>query len=118
MLNFNFIKSDLYYTFKAIRSILSGYEPNSLERWCSDDGKYIYVDIVDDIDDPYYVVCRFKNGRHLPLPLVLDPEQSEYPLQKIILKIFKKYTNLLDDAVWDCETYIANREITLRNFQN
>ncbi|MEQ6359432.1 hypothetical protein V7D15_06945 [Thermoanaerobacter thermohydrosulfuricus] len=113
----DFIRLNLYYSLKAIRSILSGYEPNSLERWCSDDQKYTPLDIIDDIDDPYYVVCRFKDGRHLPLPLVLDPDQSEYPLQKIILKFFKKYTDLLDDAVWDCETYIANREITLKKFQ-
>lgn len=106
---------DLYYSLKAIHSILSGYEPNSLEiRDWSEDGQFVHLDMLDDIEDPYYVCARFNNGRHLPLPLILDPSQSEYPLQRIVLSFFSKYTDLLDDATWDCETYIANREISLK----
>jgi|SRR5690554_3467433 len=54
------------------------------------------------IDSPYYMCVRFRNGRHLPLPLVLKPEQSEYPLQAWVLR---KMQRRMAEAVKACAEY-------------
>jgi len=107
---------ELYYGVKTIRSILSGYKSPNLEvRDWSEDGEFFTIDMVEDIYDPYYVCARFKNGRHIPLPLLLDEEQSDYYLQKIIIRFFKRHTTLLDNAILDCETYVKNVSFTDNN---
>jgi hypothetical protein len=113
------IKDELYYACKTIRSILSGYIPNTLElRDWDNDGEFFTINILDDIYDPYYVCPRFNNGRHIPLPLLLDESSSDYYLQKIIIRFFKRHTALLDDAIWDCDTYVKNVSITMSQISN
>jgi hypothetical protein len=103
---FKQIKNEIYYGYKSIHSILSGYKASSLEtRDWSEDGEFYTIDITEDTDDPYYICVKFNNGRHIPLPLLINENQSDYYLQKIIIKFFKHHTTLLDDAIKDCEIY-------------
>ena len=105
---------EVYYGIKTIHSIMSGYTPNNLEiRDWGSDGEFVTVDMIEDVYDPYYVCPRFNNGRHIPLPLLLDENKSDYYLQKIIIRFFKRHTALLDNAVWDCKTYNDNVNISL-----
>ena len=107
------IFKDLYYSVKVIRSILSGYRPNSLQVRGPEEGEWLPLNMLDDIDIPYYVCPVFGNGRHIPLPLILDPDNSEFFFQRVILKFFKRCTHLLDNVYYDCQTYVDNRKITL-----
>jgi len=110
---FKQIKDEVYYGCKSICSILSGYEVSNLQvRDWNEDGEFFTIDMVEEIHDPYYVCVRFNNGRHIPLPLLLDENKSDYYLQKIIIRFFKRHTALLDNAVWDCQTYIKNVNIS------
>ena len=71
---------DVYYAVKAVLSVRSGFESlqsRSINEWVSAYG------------DPYYVCARFKNGRHIPLPLIIG-KKSEFPLQNAVLEILRK----------------------------
>ena len=71
---------DVYYALKAILSVRSGFESlqsRSINEW------------VPAYGDPYYVCARFKNGRHIPLPLIVG-KKSEFPLQNAVLEILRK----------------------------
>ena len=71
---------DVYYAIKAVLSVRSGFESlqsRSINEWVSAYG------------DPYYVCARFKNGRHIPLPLIIG-KKSEFPLQNAVLEILRK----------------------------
>lgn len=78
---FEKIKEDVHYSIKAIRSILSGFDSLETKDPCGG----FYEVFPGDEEEPYYVCARFNNGRHLPLPLVLEPADSEYKLQKVVL---------------------------------
>jgi len=99
-LNITFIEG-LYYTLKAFDSLLSGFECLEV-RTNGDWEPWNPGDI--PVEDPYYVCAKFKNGRHLPLPLVLNPEQSEHLLQKELLK---EKGDLLMEAREMCAAYEA-----------
>ena len=87
---------DVFYTVKAALSVRSGFnclQSRSLNEW------------VPAYGDPYYVCVRFRNGRHIPLPLVLGGK-SKYPLQDIVLKAFRK-KGLLQQAEIACKNFMG-----------
>jgi hypothetical protein len=96
---------DIYYTIKAVRSVRSGFVElqcrNSFGNWTSADEEYCY-------EQPYYVCALFRNGRHLPLPLVLG-DKSEYPLQNAVLNRLRR-KGLLRQAEIACQEYINRYE--------
>ena len=71
---------DVFYTVKAVLSVRSGFDclqSRSINEW------------VPAYGDPYYVCARFKNGRHIPLPLIVG-KKSEFPLQNAVLEMLRK----------------------------
>ena len=71
---------DVYYAIKAVLSVRSGFDclqSRSINEW------------VPAYGDPYYVCARFKNGCHIPLPLIIG-KKSEFPLQNAVLEILRK----------------------------
>lgn len=101
------IKKDIHFSIKAIWSILSGYL--NLETKSTLTGHFEEVDPECTVwwENPYYVCALFKNGRHIPLPLILEPEASEYPIQRAVIWVADKL-GLLEKAKKDCLCYVKN----------
>lgn len=60
------MRAAVRYSVKSLSSILSGFD--ELQARFGDD----WVAAEPGDDDPYYVCARFKNGRHIPLPILMD----------------------------------------------
>src|SRR5690554_5730681 len=88
---------DVYYTVKAALSVRSGFEclqSRSINEW------------VPAYSDPYYVCARFKNGRHIPLPLIVG-KKSEFPLQNVALEMLRR-KGLLQQAEIACKKFMEH----------
>jgi hypothetical protein len=97
---------DIKYTAKLLRGVLSGFD--DLQQCC--DGEWEYVPYRRDWwgalnyevgDHPYYVCATWLDGSHTPLPIILAPEHSEYPLQGMLVKALHRV------AMWwgKCEEF-------------
>lgn len=92
---------DLGYTVKSLCSVLSGYV--GLE-FHGTEGEWLPVEAcMPYMDQPYYVCARFRNRKHLPLPLVLG-DKSEYPVQNVVLAALRRL-GFLRRAAADCRAY-------------
>jgi len=76
---------DMRYAVKVVLSILSGYRGLQFNS----DGEWIDVD-GDFPDDPYYICAVFENGRHIPLPLIIDDGECG-PLQGAVLDFMARH---------------------------
>lgn len=86
---------DVYYALKAILSVRSGFDrlqSRSINEW------------VPAYGDPYYVCARFRNGRHIPLPLIIG-KKSEFPLQNAVLEMLRK-RGMLQQAETACKEFM------------
>lgn len=63
---FSALKVAVRYSVKSFLSILTGFD--ELQVRFGDD----WVAAEPGDDDPYYVCGRFGNGRHIPLPILMD----------------------------------------------
>jgi hypothetical protein len=101
--------NDLCYAVKVTRSAMSGYMGLAHKV---DDGwesilstrAYDVSPVFEPADWPYFVCATFRDGRHIPLPLILGEYRECGPLQRIMLKILKP---LLQTAHYDCAHYDA-----------
>ena len=101
---------DLCYAVKVFRSVVSGYDGLA---WNSDQGWELIGDDTegrfDMVDYPYYVCAQFKNGRHIPLPLILGDTDNVGPIQKLALRVmFPANKWIGEDALaclQDCAEY-------------
>lgn len=96
------VKNNFYYGFKTLCSVLSGFSGVEAKNPYND---YAFepVDEWSD-DDPYYVCAAFNNGRHIPLPIVMNGE-SEYILQDIVILCFWHHPALKQARI-ECQKYI------------
>ncbi len=60
------MKAAVRYSIKSLSSILSGFD--ELQVRFGDD----WVSAQPGDDDPYYVCAVFNNGRHIPLPILMN----------------------------------------------
>jgi hypothetical protein len=71
---------EIRYSVKSFFSILSGFvrlETKFDEGW---------EEATEKLDDSFYVCARFKNSRHIPLPILADWD-NENKLQKIAMRL-------------------------------
>lgn len=81
---------EIRYAVKSFYSILSGFV-----EWQTrvDDG-WESVDPCDDLYDAYYVCALFRNGRHIPLPILENWDPNENRLQKLSIKLARSVKSL------------------------
>lgn len=92
---------ETFYAAKALRSIRSGF----VELQSRVDGGW---EKANEYSDSHYVCVVFKDGGHIPLPLILpvapeakQPYDTEWALQDRIIEIATE-AGLLDDAITAC----------------
>lgn len=85
------VKAEIKYGVKSISCLRAGFvgleSKNGLE-WRS----------ADEWDSPYYLCVKFKNGRHIPLPIVWNPCGLQGFFIKTICSISRAAMNTLKDA--------------------
>lgn len=79
------MKAAVRYSMKSFSSILTGFDELQVKL----NGDWVSAEPGDD--DPYYVCALFKNGRHIPLPILMDwgAEGCEagYALQRAAIRL-------------------------------
>jgi hypothetical protein len=110
-----FSACEFKYAIKCLSYIFHpfvGLQAQRMEDVYDNDGqtvinqKSVWVDIDADFTwcEPYYVCAVFSNGKHLPLPLLLE-SKGDYWMQNIILSVMRRM-GLLTEAQRACQLYI------------
>lgn len=96
------VVKDIYYAGKSVLATLSGFDCLQSREG---DGEWVQAEPEDNM---YYVCARFRNGRHLPLPLVVGYE-SEYPIQNRVLRMLRG-KGMLKQAEEACQNLVGQNK--------
>ena len=92
----------LKYGFKAFHLLRAHFV--ALQDRCEGQWKNIPEGRFDE--NPDYVCALFSDGSRLPLPLVVNPQESKYSLQRIVLLALSRFGKL-KEAKNACLDYVS-----------
>lgn len=101
---------DLEYAVKVIRSVRSGYVGLAWKAYPGDEDPWERIDDQYEeymLPDPVWVCAEFRNGRHIPLPLITGTSDCG-PLQSFALRLMFDRTAILHSAycaLYECAMY-------------
>jgi hypothetical protein len=90
--------ADIHYSMKLLLGFLCGIRGVEI-RGSENPDLWTEAGSIDFARrDEYYMCVAFRDGSHLPLPMLLEDVHDDYPIQSAIIRALRQYI-IADEAV-------------------